>query len=105
MVATVSSESSFAPSEGAAGAAADTKPDFGPDVLIVDTTMSIDEINALIAPRNGDPFRQIFFMPGTYGSSSGQDDPERTGEHMSAGCDDRRLAELADQLEQPDEAL
>ena len=76
MVATVAAESSSAPWERAAGAASEMKPDFGPDVVIVDPAMSVNEINALIAPRDGDPFRQIFFMPGTYGSPSRIDDPD-----------------------------
>ena len=36
---------------------------------------------------------------------AGQREPERPGQHVAVGRADRRLAELADQLEQPREAL
>ncbi|QKJ20531.1 adenylyl cyclase [Microbacterium hominis] len=65
----------FASPAPAAAAANDTNPDFGPNVVIVDPTMTSAQINALIAPQPGNPNRQILFKPGTYGSASGQDDP------------------------------
>ncbi|ROO88065.1 hypothetical protein EDD29_5719 [Actinocorallia herbida] len=56
-------------------AADDTNPDFGPNVTIIDPSMTTEQINAAIAPVAGNPRRQIFFKPGTYGSAAGQNDP------------------------------
>ncbi|MCW3492599.1 adenylyl cyclase [Microbacterium sp. SSM24] len=57
------------------GGSDDRNPDFGPNVIVVDPSMSTAQINALIAPVAGNPFRQILFKPGSYGSSAGADDP------------------------------
>jgi hypothetical protein len=51
-------------------------PDFGPDVVIVTPSMTTEQVNAAIAPRPNDPRRQIFFMPGTYGSAEGAANPD-----------------------------
>ncbi len=51
-------------------------PDFGPDVVIVAPTMTVEQVNAAIAPRPNDPRRQVFFMPGTYGSAEGAANPD-----------------------------
>jgi hypothetical protein len=50
-------------------------PDFGPHVIIVHSSMPTAVINELIAPQTSQPFRQVFFLPGTYGTAAGQDDP------------------------------
>lgn len=56
-------------------------PDFGNNVTIFDPSMPVDQINAklraLEAKSDGfDTNRSaVFFMPGTYGSAAGKDDP------------------------------
>jgi hypothetical protein len=56
-------------------------PDFGPNVTIIDPSMSVDEINTTLqglATRSTgfDEVRNaVYFMPGTYGSKSGAADP------------------------------
>nr|WP_320132496.1 hypothetical protein [uncultured Holophaga sp.] len=62
-------------------AAADTNPDFGSNVTIIDPSMTTDEINtklvAIAAASTGyDEVRNaVYFLPGTYGSAAGADDP------------------------------
>ncbi|KPF82253.1 hypothetical protein IP70_22110 [alpha proteobacterium AAP38] len=51
-------------------------PDFGPNVVVVTPMMTVEQINAAIAPLPNDPRRQIFFMPGTYGSAEGAANPD-----------------------------
>lgn len=65
----------------AAPATADpSNPDFGPNVTVFDTSWSVDDINAALAAgaQEGE-FSQnrhaYFFLPGTYGSAAGEDDP------------------------------
>ena len=65
-------------------AADDTNPDFGPNVTIIDPSMSTADINALIAPVSGNQYRQIFFKPGTYGSAAGQEDPSTATDVINA---------------------
>ncbi|MDN8037064.1 hypothetical protein [Burkholderia vietnamiensis] len=61
---------------------ANTSPDFGPNVVIVDSSMSVVDINtklqALANSSTGfDENRAaVLFKPGTYGSASGQSDPK-----------------------------
>jgi hypothetical protein len=56
-------------------------PDFGPNVTIIDPSMSVDAINstlqALATKSTGfDEVRHaVYFMPGTYGSAAGADNP------------------------------
>jgi hypothetical protein len=56
-------------------------PDFGPNVTILDPSMSVEEINAtlqaLATKSTGfDEIRNaVYFMPGKYGSESGKNDP------------------------------
>ncbi len=56
-------------------------PDFGPNVTIIDPSMPVRKINAtlqaLATRSNGfDEVRNaVYFMPGTYGSAAGQDNP------------------------------
>jgi len=64
---------------GATGAHAQTAPalpDFGPDVVIVTPDMSVEAINAAIAPKADNPRRQVLFMPGTYGSAADARTPD-----------------------------
>jgi hypothetical protein len=61
-----------------ADAAAD--PDLGPNVVLIDDSWSVDEINSYLASINDEAeFSQnrhaVFFEPGVYGDASGQDDP------------------------------
>ncbi len=63
-----------------AAPAAAAEPDFGPNVTIFDSTMSVDDINATLASLANEPeFSQnrhaVFFEPGTYGSDAGEDNP------------------------------
>ena len=67
---------------GAANAEAkdDTNPDFGPNVTIIDPSMSADQINtALQGASNETDFslnrHAVLFKPGTYGSATGAADP------------------------------
>jgi len=56
-------------------------PDFGPNVTIIDPSMQVDAINAtmqaLATKSTGfDEVRNaVYFMPGTYGSAAGADNP------------------------------
>ena len=55
-------------------------PDFGPNVTIIDPSMSVDDINAALAAAANEPEfstgrHAVFFKPGTYGSAAGQDNP------------------------------
>jgi hypothetical protein len=56
-------------------------PDFGPNVTIIDPSMSVEEINTtlqgLATQSTGfDEVRNaVYFMPGTYGSAAGEDTP------------------------------
>jgi hypothetical protein len=59
-------------------------PDFGPDVVIVTPAMTVEQINAAIAPRPNDPRRQIFFMPGIYGSAAGAASPDTARDIVAA---------------------
>ncbi|GAA2367476.1 adenylyl cyclase [Dactylosporangium salmoneum] len=61
-------------------AAAPADPDFGPNVTILDPTMSVDAINAALAAASGESEfstarHAIFFKPGTYGSAAGAANP------------------------------
>jgi hypothetical protein len=58
------------------GGADERQPDFGPHVIIIDTSMPTAVINELLAATSSALFRQVFFMPGTYGSDAGQDEPD-----------------------------
>ena len=76
VVDSVVSGSESAPSGPAgSGGAGGTHPDFGPHVIIIDPSMPTAAINELIAPKTSEQFRQVFFMPGAYGSGAGHDDP------------------------------
>jgi hypothetical protein len=62
------------------GAAQAAEPDFGPNVTILDDSMSADEINATLLALSNEPEfsldrHAVLFKPGTYGDASGQDDP------------------------------
>jgi hypothetical protein len=56
-------------------------PDFGPNVTLIDPTMTVDQINttlqSLSTKSTGfDAIRNaVYFMPGTYGSDAGADTP------------------------------
>jgi len=66
---------------GAAQAHDAPLPDFGPNVTILDPSMPVAKINATLAAlatrsTGFDEVRSaVLFMPGTYGSAAGQDDP------------------------------
>ena len=66
---------------GVANARDPQTPDFGPNVTILDPSMSVDEINAKLRSiaRRSNGFDEIrsavYFMPGTYGSAAGQNAP------------------------------
>ena len=66
---------------GIANAHPVSTPDFGPNVTIIDPSMPVDQINAtlqsLATKSTGfDEARNaVFFMPGTYGSTAGQNTP------------------------------
>jgi hypothetical protein len=61
---------------------ANTNPDFGPNVVVMNPSMSVSDINAklqaLATSSTGfDENRTaVLFKPGTYGSASGQNDPK-----------------------------
>lgn len=65
-------------------------PDFGPNVLIVDPSMRVEDINtklqALAARSDGfDGSRSaVYFMPGTYGSEAGRFDPATATGHIDS---------------------
>jgi len=65
----------------AASAHSAPTPDFGPNVTIIEPSMSVDAINAtlqaLATKSTGfDEVRNaVFFMPGTYGNAAGEDNP------------------------------
>jgi hypothetical protein len=73
--------SAFLALAGAAGAHSAPAPDFGPNVTIIDPSMSVDAINttlqALATKSTGfDEVRNaVYFMPGAYGSGAGADNP------------------------------
>ena len=55
-------------------------PDFGPNVTIFDPSMPVDEINATLSSLSNEAEfslnrHAVFFLPGTYGDASGQNDP------------------------------
>jgi hypothetical protein len=57
-----------------------TDPDFGPNVTILDPSMSADQINTTLAGLSTEGEfstnrHAVLFKPGTYGSDAGQDDP------------------------------
>jgi hypothetical protein len=63
-----------------ASAASATDPDFGPNVTILDPSMSTDQVNAALAAASGESEfstnrHAVLFKPGSYGSAAGQDDP------------------------------
>jgi len=63
-----------------ATAAPATDPDLGPNVVFIDDSWSVDQINTYLASINDEAeFSQdrhaVFFEPGVYGDASGQDDP------------------------------
>lgn len=68
---------------GSAAQAAD-RANFGPAVVIIDPTMTTAQVNAAIAPIDGDPHRQIFFLPGIYGSALGRDTPDDSADIVLA---------------------
>ncbi|WP_100364015.1 adenylyl cyclase [Diaminobutyricimonas aerilata] len=56
------------------------EPDLGPNVIVFDPSMPVEEINSTLAGISGEAeFSQnrhaVFFKPGTYGDASGEDDP------------------------------
>jgi len=53
----------------------DLPPDFGPHAIIIDPSMPTAVINELLAATSSAPFRQVLFLPGTYGSAASQEDP------------------------------
>ncbi|GIG23307.1 hypothetical protein Cch01nite_40310 [Cellulomonas chitinilytica] len=60
--------------------ASGTTPDFGPNVKIFDPSTPVDQINSHLASIANEPEfssnrHAVYFKPGTYGSSAGQDDP------------------------------
>jgi hypothetical protein len=55
-------------------------PDFGPNVKIFDPSTPVDQINAYLASISGESEfsanrHAVFFLPGTYGSAAGANDP------------------------------
>lgn len=72
---------SFMALAGAASARGAPAPDFGPNVTIIDPSMSVDAINstlqALATKSTGfDEVRNaVYFMPGAYGGTAGADNP------------------------------
>lgn len=54
---------------------AEVVPNFGPNVTIIDPSMTTAQINAAIAPKTGNPRHHVLFKPGTYGSAAGANDP------------------------------
>jgi hypothetical protein len=63
-----------------AQAAPSETPDFGPNVTIFDPSTPVDEINSTLAALSTEAEfslnrHAVFFLPGTYGDASGQDDP------------------------------
>jgi hypothetical protein len=77
-------------SQVAAEKPADPVPDFGPNVTIFTPTMDVAAINAklqsLAAQSDGfDEKRSaVYFMPGTYGSASGQFNPATATGHVNS---------------------
>jgi hypothetical protein len=67
-----------------------TAPDFGPNVTIIDPSMSVDAINttlqALATKSTGfDEVRNaVFLMPGTYGNAAGADNPATATGYINA---------------------
>jgi hypothetical protein len=68
----------------------DTTPNFGPNVTIIDPSMSVDQINATLqslttASKGFDLVRNaVYFMPGTYGSAAGAADPATATDFINA---------------------
>ncbi|EFC80049.1 hypothetical protein [Parafrankia sp. EUN1f] len=65
---------------GASAASATTTPDFGPNVTIFDPTTPVDVINSTLQSYSTEAEfsanrRAVFFMPGTYGSAAGANNP------------------------------
>lgn len=61
-------------------AVAADEPDFGPNVVVLEPSMSTDEINAIFAAIDNEPEfsrnrHAVLFKPGTYGSAEGAADP------------------------------
>lgn len=75
---------------GLANAQGGVTPNFGPNVTIIDPSMSVDEINstlqALATQSTGfDEIRHaVYFMPGTYGSAAGAQDPATATEFINS---------------------
>ena len=73
-----------------ATAAPATDPDLGPNVVFIDDSWSVDQINTYLASINDEAeFSQdrhaVFFEPGVYGDASGANDPAtETGCTLSA---------------------
>ena len=68
------------PGPAAASPAQVAQPDFGPNVTIFDPSTPVDEINATLASLSTEAEfsldrHAVFFLPGTYGDASGQNDP------------------------------
>lgn len=65
-------------------------PDFGPNVTILNPTMSLEQINAtlreLATKSTGFDLNRhaVYFMPGTYGSAGGQDDPATATDYLDS---------------------
>jgi hypothetical protein len=80
IAALVVTGTSAIPAYAASLGASDTHPDFGPNVSILDPSMSTGAINAVLAAAGnesqfGSGRHAILFKPGTYGSAAGADDP------------------------------
>jgi hypothetical protein len=75
---------------GAAGSHETQLPDFGPNVTIFNPSMSVADINATLqslATRSTgfDTIRNaVFFMPGTYGSAAGRNDPTTASDFIDS---------------------
>jgi len=73
-----------------AAAPADTNPDFGANVTIIDPSMSTDAINAKLAAiatasTGYDEVRNaVYFLPGTYGSAAGAADPATASGYIAS---------------------
>lgn len=62
------------------GETVNSTPDFGPNVTVFDPETPLEEINSTLRRLSAEPeFSEnrhaVFFMPGTYGSAEGEDDP------------------------------
>jgi hypothetical protein len=72
-----------------AAAAGPTTPDFGPNVTIFGPSTPVEEINSYLqsisaTPEMSSDRHAVFFLPGTYGSADGEDDPATARDIVNA---------------------